>query len=96
VLLVSYELWLAASDREPLPHPKRHAPPASREQLDALYQDTHLALETIEFYKDRQPEALLRTLRAVYRRAQLTSREANLLRGIMIEVRKYVARIRGE
>ena len=96
VLLVSYELWLAATEREPLPRPKRHAPPATREQLDALYQDTHVTLETIEFYKDRQPAALMRTLRAVYRRAQLTAREATLLRGIMIEVRKYVARVRAE
>ena len=96
VLLIGYELWLAAAAREPLPRPKRHAPPATRAQLDALYDDTHRALETIEFYKDRLPEALLRTMRAVYRRAQLSSREANLLRGIMIEVRKYVARVRGD
>jgi len=96
VLLVAYELWLAAAERAPLPRPKRHAPPASREQLAALYEDTHRALETIEFYKDRQPAALMRTLRAVYRRAQLSAREASLLRGIMIEVRKYVARIRGQ
>ncbi|NJD11279.1 MAG: RNA methyltransferase [Gemmatimonadetes bacterium] len=95
VLLIGYELWLAASERAALPVPKRHAPPATRAQLDALYQDTHVALETIEFYKDRQPEALLRTMRAVYRRAGLTGREANLLRGIMIEVRKYIARLRG-
>ena len=96
VLLVSYELWLAAAERTPLPRPKRHSPPASRAQLAALYEDTHHALETIEFYKDRQPSALMRTLRAVYRRARLSAREANLLRGIMIEVRKYVARGRGE
>ena len=96
VLLVTYELWLAATDRSPLPRPKRDAPPATRAQLDALYQDTDRALETIEFYKDREPEALLRTLRAVFRRADLTGREANLVRGIMIEVRKYIARLRGE
>jgi TrmH family RNA methyltransferase len=94
VLLVSYELWLAATDRERLPLPKRHSPAASRAQLTALYDDTDRALATIEFYKDRLPEALLRTLRAIYRRAELSSREANLLRGIMIEVRKYVARVR--
>jgi len=96
VLLVCYELWLAATDRSPLPRPKRDAPPATRPQLDALYHDTDRALATIEFYKDRLPEALLRTMRAIYRRADLTGREANLLRGIMIEVRKYVARVRTE
>lgn len=94
VLLVCYELWLAATDARPLPRPKRDAPPATREQLDALYADTDRALETIEFYKDRLPEALMRTMRAIYRRAELTQREANLVRGIMIEVRKYIARIR--
>jgi TrmH family RNA methyltransferase len=93
VLLVTYELWLAATERTDLPRPKRDAPPATRPQLDALYQDTHRALETIEFYKDRLPEALMRTLRAIYRRADLTGREAGLLRGIFIEVRKYIERL---
>ena len=96
VLLVCYELWLAATDRAPLPRPKRDAPPATRELLDALYDDTDRALRTIEFYKDRLPEALMRTMRAIYRRADLTTREANLIRGLMIEVRKYIARLRGE
>jgi tRNA C32,U32 (ribose-2'-O)-methylase TrmJ len=36
----------------------------------------------------------MRTMRAIYRRADLTAREAGLLRGIMIEVRKYIERLR--
>jgi len=90
VLLVSYELRLAAlADAPPLPRPKRDAAPATPLELDEFFADAGRALELIEFYKTRDPEAIMRTLRAVSRRAELTSREAKLLRAMAIEVRKY-------
>lgn len=92
-LLVSYELRLAAlSDQPALPRPKRDAAPAIPAELDAWFGDAGRTLELIEFYKARDPEAIMRTLRAVTRRAELTSREAKLLRAMAIEVRKYIER----
>lgn len=93
VLLVSYELWMAGAGADrALPRPRRTAPLASHAELEALFRDTGRTLEEIRFYKKRNPEAILRTFRAVYRRAQLNRREAKLLRAAWIEVREYVRR----
>lgn len=97
VLLVGYEFWLASMDREPvLPQPKRRALKATPAQLQLLFDDVERMLETIEFFKARRPEAVMRTVRAVLRRARLDTRESNLLRAIAIEVRKYIARRVGD
>ncbi|MGH7577082.1 MAG: RNA methyltransferase [Longimicrobiales bacterium] len=93
VLLIGYELWLAALEREPvLPRPKRTAAAVTPAQLRALFDDTRRALDTIEFFKAREPESILRTLRAVFRRANLSAREAKLVRAVFIEVRKFFGR----
>jgi len=95
VLLVLYELWLAADRPDPtgLPRPKRRSGEASPAELDALFGDARKALDTIEFFKARNAPMVMRTLRAVLRRATLTSRETRLLRAMAIEVRKFFRRI---
>ncbi len=92
-LLIAYELRLAAlADTPPLPRPKRDAAPATPAELDAYFDDASRTLALIEFYKSRDPEAIMRTVRAITRRAELTAREAKLLRAMAIEVRKYLER----
>ena len=93
VLLIGYELMLAAMDggRE-LPKPRRDISPASSLQLRALFQQSEAALEAIDFFKGKNPEAIMRTLRAVLRRAELTAREATLLRAMGIETQKAFSR----
>ncbi|HUH13430.1 MAG TPA: TrmH family RNA methyltransferase [Longimicrobiales bacterium] len=94
VLLVCYELWLAGPGGEkPLPEGRRTAPPASYEEMEALFADLAATLETIRFYKKRNPEAILRTFRAVYRRADLDSREAKLMRAGWIQSREFFRRV---
>lgn len=94
VLLVTYELWLAGpAGGRALPRPKRASPPATAEDHAHLFEDAERTLETIEFFKTRNPDVLMRTLRALARRARLDVREANLLRAIAIEARKYVERM---
>lgn len=93
VLIIGYELWLAAGAPEkPLPRPRRTAPPATSEELGLLFQDVEATLETVDFFKARNQAAVLRTLRALARRARLDSRESKLLRAIAIEVRKFLRR----
>ncbi|HEY8483571.1 MAG TPA: TrmH family RNA methyltransferase [Longimicrobiales bacterium] len=93
VLLVAYELWLAGpGGGHPLPRHRKAAPPASSEMLERLFQDMEAALVTIDFFKKRNPEAIMRALRALIRRARPDVREASLLRAIAIEVRKYIQR----
>jgi TrmH family RNA methyltransferase len=88
VLLVGYELYLAAAEREPLPRPKRDAPPASALELQALFEQADAALGVLDFYKGKNPEAIMRTVRAIVRRAEINAREAALLRAMAIEVQK--------
>jgi TrmH family RNA methyltransferase len=93
VLLIAYELRLAAQAAEPLPRPKRRSGPATSRDLLTLFEDAERALGTVEFFKARNAPMVMRSLRAVLRRAQLTSREAGLLRAMAIEVRKFFERI---
>jgi len=94
VLLISYELRMAATHAGPLPRPKRKSTSASSRDLRTLFEDAERALETIEFFKARNAPMVMRGLRAVLRRAEPTAREAGLLRAMAIEVRKYFDRIR--
>lgn len=97
VLLIAYELFIAAGGADrPLPTPRKTATPASWSQHQQLFDATSATLQDIDFYKGKNPEAVMRTIRAVARRAQLDSKEANLFRAIAFETRKVIARLRGD
>lgn len=93
VLLIGYELMLAAtpSDRE-LPRPRRDMSAANALQMRALFEQSAAALSVMDFFKGKNPEAIMRTLRAVLRRAEMTSREATLFRAMAIETQKAFGR----
>lgn len=95
VLLVTYELWIAGSaSQRDLPKPRRRADRlANVEEMASLFEQTERALHRIDFFKKRRPDAIMRTIRAILRRAQLDTREANLLRAIAFEVQKYIDRL---
>jgi TrmH family RNA methyltransferase len=95
-LLVCYELWLAGPGGEkPLPRPRRDAPPATSAQLAEVFADIDRHLRAIDFYRGgKNPEAVLRTLRAIVRRAGVDEREANLLRAISARSRRTIERLR--
>jgi TrmH family RNA methyltransferase len=95
VLLIAYELWLARSDAGPLPRPKRKSGPATPAEMEHMFADAETALDTIEFFKSRNAPTVMRSLRAILRRAEPTAREVRLLRAMCIEVRKYFARLNG-
>lgn len=98
VLLVLYELWMEeqGSERQlPTPRKIKTAPPATTAELHAMFADMQVALERIEFFKKRNPDVIMRAVRAAARRAALNQREAKLFRAMAIEVRKVFDRIRG-
>jgi TrmH family RNA methyltransferase len=92
VLIVTYELRMAAGIAAALPRPKRRSHTADSRALLALFEDSRRALDTIEFFKKRNAPIVMRSLRAVLRRAAPTASEAGLLRAMAIEVRKYFER----
>jgi TrmH family RNA methyltransferase len=93
VLLIAYELWMAATGEEqPFRDPRHVAPPATVELLELLFQDAERALWAVDFFKSRQTESVMRTLRELVRRAELDTREAAFVRAMAIEVVKYIRR----
>lgn len=93
VLVIAYELWLALEGKEQaFKPPRRVAPPARIELMEKLFADTERALDSIEFFKSRTTESIMRTLRELAHRADLDQREAGLLRAIAIEVTAYMER----
>jgi len=95
-LLVCYELWLAGPGGEkPLPRPRRDAPLATNAQLDEVFVDIDRQLQAINFYRGgKNPDAVMRTLRAVIRRAGVDEREAGLIRAIAARSRKTIEWLR--
>jgi TrmH family RNA methyltransferase len=95
VLTLAYELWMVAEGMDqPIRAPRRDVEPAPVELLEKLFADAERALWTVDFFKSRQTESVMRTLRELIRRADPDAREAGFLRAMAIEVVKYVGRIR--
>src|SRR5512141_696754 len=97
VLIALYELHVQAADATREVPPPRHivdAPTAS--QFDLLFADAHRALTEIAFFKTRNPEHVMRTLRSLVFRAAPDGREVDLIRAMAIEVLRTIDRVRRE
>ena len=93
VLLVTYELWMAAGAEDvERPRERRASAPASSAELRETFRELENALDRIDFFKAHNPPAIMRTLRAIFRRAGLDRREANLWKAIGYEIQKRVER----
>jgi tRNA/rRNA methyltransferase/tRNA (cytidine32/uridine32-2'-O)-methyltransferase len=93
VLVALYELHLAAGDASrSLPPPRDDAPPATAAQFERLYADIERALVSIDFFKTRYPEHILRSVRSLAVRAAPDAREIELVRAMAIEVVRALAR----
>lgn len=93
VLVIAYELWMATEGAaQGFKPPRRDAPPAPIQLLEKTFEDVEQALWAIDFFKSRQTESVMRTLRALAHRAELDQREAGFVRAIAIEVVKYIER----
>jgi tRNA/rRNA methyltransferase/tRNA (cytidine32/uridine32-2'-O)-methyltransferase len=93
VLLMSYEVFLAAAgDQGPLPRGRRSTRPATVEELENTFAALEDGLHRIDFYKAREPAAIMRTLRTLITRSEPDLQEAGLLRAIGFEIGKYLDR----
>ena len=91
VLLLTYEVFLAVGEEQgPLPRGRRSTRPATVEELENTYAALEDGLHRIDFYKAREPESILRTLRTLIGRAGPDIQEAGLLRAIGFEIGKYL------
>ena len=95
-LIALYELHLAAADAtRALAPPRKDAPPPTNEQFEQFFADAERSLASIEFFKTRFPEHIMRTLRSLTHRAAPNARELSLMRAMAMEVVNYFKRIRG-
>ena len=67
-------------------------PPPEHSDLELLHADAARALDAIEFFKTRNSEHIVRSLRAMVGRARPDKRELALLRAMFIEVVRYLER----
>jgi TrmH family RNA methyltransferase len=94
VVVMLYELALARGEEgRPFKEPRRPAEAATVEEIERLFGDAERALEAIDFFKIRDREHIMRTVREIVHRLPLDQREATLLRAMAIEVVKYRERL---
>jgi tRNA/rRNA methyltransferase/tRNA (cytidine32/uridine32-2'-O)-methyltransferase len=94
VLVALYELHLQAGDAtRRLPRPRKHAPPPTSEQFERTFVDVERALAALDFFKTRNPDLVMRSLRSIFFRAEPDGREVDLARAVAIEVLRTVERV---
>jgi tRNA/rRNA methyltransferase/tRNA (cytidine32/uridine32-2'-O)-methyltransferase len=94
VVVMLYELAMARGEEgRAFKAPRRPAAAATVEEIERLFHDAERALEAIDFFKIRDREHIMRTVREVVHRVPLDQREAKLLRAMAIEVVKYRERL---
>lgn len=92
-LVLAYETFLAfEGGLEELPRGRRATRPPTHAELEQTFDALADGLARIDFYKAREPEAVLRTLRTLITRAEPDLREARLLAGIGFEIGNYIDR----
>ncbi|HEY7861253.1 MAG TPA: TrmJ/YjtD family RNA methyltransferase [Gemmatimonadaceae bacterium] len=94
VLLALYELHLEADESRTLAPPRKDAPPASAAQFERFFADADRALGAIDFFRTRNQELVLRSLRSLTYRASPDAREIDLMRAMAIEVLRAIGRAR--
>ena len=94
VIIMLYELALTrGAEARPFKAPRRPSEPADAAELERLFVDVARALHAIEFFKTRNADGVMRTMREIAHRAPLDAREVKLLRAMAIEVTKYGERL---
>jgi tRNA/rRNA methyltransferase/tRNA (cytidine32/uridine32-2'-O)-methyltransferase len=95
VLIALYELHLSADDAtRKLAPPRKVADPPTSERFEMFFSDAKKALAEIAFFKTRNDEHVMRSLRTLVYRAAPDGRELDLIRAMAIEVVRTLERER--
>lgn len=93
ICVMAYESWLVRRGlTQPFKEPRKRAEAATGDQYERLYGDWERMLWAIEFFKTRQPDMVMRSVREVLFRAELDGREATLFRAMALEVVRFLDR----
>lgn len=97
VLVALYELHVLAGDAtRHIARHRRHAPAATQEQQELTFADMERSLRAMDFFRTRNPEHVMRSMRSLLFRASPDAREIELVRAMAIEVRRAQDRLRRE
>ncbi|HKO16068.1 MAG TPA: TrmH family RNA methyltransferase [Gemmatimonadaceae bacterium] len=92
-LLGFYELHLAAADATRwIAPPRNKAPAPTAEQFELTFADVERGLASIEFFKTRNVNLIMRSVRSLIFRSKPDARELALVRAVGIEVVRYLER----
>jgi len=95
VMVALYELHVAAGDAtRVLAPPRKDTPPPTHEEWELAIADISNALEAIRFFRTRNADHIMRSVRSVLGRAEPNSRELKLVRAAAIEVMRTIERER--
>lgn len=89
--VMAYELFVARGVPA-FKAPRREAPRASAKQLEEVFAAARGTLNAIEFFKSRNPEPIMRTVREMTHRVPLDAREAKLVKAMCLEVLRFLER----
>lgn len=94
VAIMSYECWTVREGiDQPRKPPRRRADGAAKmAEMDRLFHDWERTLFAVDFFKSRNAENVMRSLREAWFRADLDSREAKLMRAVALETVHYLER----
>jgi tRNA/rRNA methyltransferase/tRNA (cytidine32/uridine32-2'-O)-methyltransferase len=93
VLVALYELHLADGDAtRKLGRWRKHAPPAPAEATEQYFRDAERALAALDFFKTRNPEHVMRSVRSLTVPRRARRRELGLMRAAAFEVLRTVER----
>ena len=93
-LVLAYEVFLALDASDPdLPQGRRATRPPTQAELEETFAAIERGLGRIDFYKAREPAAVMRTLRTIISRSEPDLREARLLGAIGYEIGHYLDRL---
>jgi TrmH family RNA methyltransferase len=90
--VAAYELFLQRGQLPAFKAPRKRAPPATNAAVEDAVSAAQQALDAIEFFKTRNPDMVMRTVRTVVHRTPLDAREAKLLKAISMEVVRFLER----
>ena len=90
--VMAYELFLARDRLPALKPPRKTAPPATHDDLEQIIAAAERALWAIEFFKTKNAELVMRTVRSIVHRVPLDGREAKLARAMCYEVVHFLER----
>jgi tRNA/rRNA methyltransferase len=82
VLLFCYELQRAAD----LPVDDRMQEMADSQEMESLFAHLHACMKKIGFLNEQNPDHIMRSLRRIFFRANLDSREVTVLRGMLTQI----------